>query len=378
MDSSIAALLTERFSALEDPRTGRAKRHNLTDVVTIAICAVICGADSWVDVEMFGKSKEEWLSRLLDLPNGIPSHDTFGRVFARLDSVQFERCFKEWVGTVNEVLEGQVVAIDGKTVRGSRDGTVGKSAIHLVSAWASANRLILGQMKVADRSNEITAIPELLDALDVSGCTVTIDAMGCQKEIAKEITEKGADYILALKQNQRQLYDDVTDTFDQLRQSEFSQVDYGFCETLEKGHGRIEKRRCWAVSDPAHIDYVNEAGEWAGLRSLAMVESERTENGETATQTRYYVSSLPSDAKRLLSGVRTHWGIENSVHWVLDVAFGEDDSRVRTGNSAENFSILRRMALNMLKGETTSKGGVAARRKRAGWDENYLLRVLAH
>lgn len=378
MDSSIAALLTERFSALEDPRTGRAKRHNLTDVVTIAICAVICGADSWVDVEMFGKSKEEWLSRLLDLPNGIPSHDTFGRVFARLDSVQFERCFKEWVATVNEVLEGQVVAIDGKTVRGSRDGTVGKSAIHLVSAWASANRLILGQVKVADRSNEITAIPELLNTLDVSGCTVTIDAMGCHKEIAKEITEKGADYILALKQNQRQLYDDVTDTFDQLRQSEFSQIDHGFCETLEKGHGRIEKRRCWAVSDPAHIDYVNEAGEWTKLRSLAMVESERTENGETATQTRYYVSSLPSDARRLLSGVRTHWGIENSVHWVLDVAFGEDDSRVRTGNSAENFSILRRMALNMLKGETTSKGGVAARRKRAGWDENYLLRVLAH
>lgn len=378
MDSSIAALLTERFSTLEDPRTGRAKRHNLTDVITIAICAVICGADSWVDVEMFGKSKEEWLSRLLDLPNGIPSHDTFGRVFARLDSVQFERCFKEWVATVNEVLEGQVVAIDGKTVRGSRDGTAGKSAIHLVSAWASANRLILGQVKVAGHSNEITAIPELLEALDVSGCTVTIDAMGCQKEIAKEITEKEADYILALKQNQRQLYDDVTDTFDQLRQSEFSQIDYGFCETLEKGHGRIEKRRCWAVSDPAHIDYVNEAGEWTGLRSLVMVESERTENGETATQTRYYVSSLSGDAKRLLSGVRAHWGIENSVHWVLDVAFSEDDSRVRTGNSAENFSILRRMALNMLKGETTSKGGVAARRKRAGWDENYLLRVLAH
>ena len=378
MDSSIAALLKERFSALEDPRTGRAKRHNLIDVVVIAICAVICGADSWVDVEMFGKSKKDWLSRLLDLPNGIPSHDTFGRVFARLDSAQFERCFKEWVDTVNEVMEGQVVAIDGKTVRGSRDGTAGKSAIHLVSAWASANQLILGQVKVVDHSNEITAIPELLNALDVSGCTVTIDAMGCQKEIAKAITEKGADYILALKQNQRQFYDDSTDTFDQLRRSEFSEIDYGFCETLEKGHGRIEKRRRWAVSDPAHISYVNEMGEWTKLRSLAMVESERTENGETATQTRYNVSSLPSDARRLLSGVRTHWGIENSVHWVLDVAFSEDDSRVRTGNSAENFSILRRMALNMLKGETTSKGGVAARRKRAGWDENYLLRVLAH
>ena len=209
------------------------------------------------------------------------------------------------------------------------------------------------------------------------GCTVTIDAMGCHKEIAKAITEKGADYILALKQNQGQLYDDATDTFEQLRRSEFSQIDYGFCETVEKGHGRIEKRRCWGVSDPAHIDYVNETGEWTKLRTLVMVESERIENGETATQTRYYVSSLPGDARRLLSGVRTHWGIENSVHWVLDVAFSEDQSRVRTGNSAQNFSILRRMALNMLKGETTSKGGVAARRKRAGWDENYLLRVLA-
>ncbi len=299
-------------------------------------------------------------------------------MFARLDSVQFERCFKEWVDTVNEVMEGQVVAIDGKTVRGSRDGTAGKAAIHLVSAWASASQLILGQVKVVDRSNEIMAIPELLNALDVSGCMVTIDAMGCHKEIAKAITEKGADYILALKQNQGQLYDDATDTFDQLKRSEFSEIDYGFCETVEKGHGRIEKRRCWAVSDPAHIDYVNETGEWTKLRSLAMVESERVENGEAATQPRYYVSSLRSDARRLLSGVRTHWGIENSVHWVLDVAFSEDHSRMRTGNSAENFSILRRMALNMLKGETTSKGGVAARRKRAGWDENYLLCVLTH
>ena len=377
MDNSIASLLTQRFSTLEDPRTGRAKRHNLLDVVVIAICAVICGADSWVDVEMFGKSKENWLRRLLSLPNGIPSHDTFGRVFARLDPEQFERCFREWVDTVNEVMEGEVVAIDGKTVRGSHDRVTGKSAIHMVSAWASVNQLVLGQLKVNDRSNEITAIPELLDTLDVSGCTVTIDAMGCQKDIAKAITEKGADYLLAIKRNQPQLYDDVTDVFDQLRCPD-SDTDYRFCETVEKGHGRIEKRRCWAVSAPAHLDYVNELGEWTNLKSLTMVESDRTENGKTSTQTRYYISSLPNDARKLLSGVRVHWGIENSVHWVLDVAFGEDDSRVRTGNSAENFSVLRRMALNMLKAETTSKGGVAAKRKRAGWDEDYLLRVLAH
>ena len=377
MDSSIAALLTERFSGLEDPRTGRATRHELIDVVVIAICAVICGADSWVDVEMFGKSKKDWLSQLLALPNGIPSHDTFGRVFARLNPVQFERCFKEWVETVNEVVEGQVVAIDGKTVRGSHDRVSGKSAIHMVSAWASANRLVLGQVKVADRSNEITAIRELLDMLDVPGCTITVDAMGCQKEIATKITDRRADYILALKRNQPQLYDDVAETFDHLRRSEFSDIDYRFCETVEKGHGRIEKRRCWAVSDPAYLGYVNDQGEWTKLKSLAMVESERTENGDTTTQTRYYISSLTNDARRLLNGVRTHWGIENSVHWVLDVAFSEDNSRVRVGNSAENFSILRRMALNMLKSDTTLKVGVAAKRKRAGWDGEYLLQVLA-
>ena len=376
MDTELAADLIERFLKLEDPRDNRAKRHNLIDVIVIAICAVVCGADSWVDVEMFGKSKKSWLSRILELPNGIPSHDTFGRVFAMLDPVQFERCFTEWVDAVNEVMEGQVVAIDGKTVRRSHDRVAGKSAIHMVSAWASANQLILGQVKVDDHSNEITAIPQLLDTLDVSGCTVTIDAMGCQKEIAKTIVEKDADYILALKRNQPQLYDDAVDMFEQLRRSGFSDLGYHFCETVGKGHGRIEKRRCWAVSEPEHLGYMDERGEWAGLRSLAMIESERTENGKASTQTRYYISSLPDDARKLLSGVRTHWGIENSVHWVLDVAFGEDDSRVRTGHAAENFSVLRRMALNMLKNETTSQGGVAARRKRAGWDEDYLLKVL--
>ena len=377
MNSSTVALLADRFASLKDPRTGRAKRHKPIDVIVIAICAVICGADSWVDMEMFGKSKEDWLSRLLELPNGIPSHDTFGRVFARLDPVQFEACFTEWVRAVNEVMEGQVVAIDGKTLRRSHDRRADKSAIHMVSAWASANRLVLGQIRVDDHSNEITAIPELLRTLDVSGCTVTIDAMGCQKEIATTITDQGADYVLALKQNQPQLHNDVTEMFDHAQRSEFSDLDHHFSETIEKGHGRIEKRRCWAVSDPDHLGYVNDRNQWSGLKSLAMVESERTDNGKTSTQTRYYISSLPNDARTLLASVRTHWGIENSVHWVLDVAFGEDASRVRQGNAAENLSVLRRMALNMLKTETTSQGGVAAKRKRAGWDEDYLLLVLA-
>ena len=268
MNRTTVALLTDRFASLEDPRTGRAKRHKFIDVLVIAICAVICGADSWVDVEMFGKSKRDWLSRLLELPNGIPSHDTFGRVFAMIDPVQFEACFTEWVQAVNEVIEGQVIAIDGKTIRRSHDRLSDKSAVHMVSAWASANSLVLGQIRVDDHSNEITAIPQLLSTLDVSGCTVTIDAMGCQKDIAGTITDQGADYILALKQNQPQLHDDVTEMFDHAKRSGFSDLDHHFSETVEKGHGRIEKRRCWVVSDPDYLDYVNDRNQWSGLKSL--------------------------------------------------------------------------------------------------------------
>ena len=297
MDNSPVGLLTDQFAKLTDPRTGHAKRHKLIDVIVIAICAVICGADSWVDVEMFGKAKKDWFSRLLELPNGIPSHDTFGRVFARLDPVQFEECFEEWVHAVNDVTGGQVVAIDGKTLRRSHDGVAGKSAIHMVSAWASVNRLILGQTKVDERSNEITAIPELLSTLDVSGCTVTIDAMGCQKGIATTIIDQGADYVLALKENQPQLHQDVTETFEQARQTGFDSLDHDFHETVNKGHGRIETRRCWSVSDPDHLSYINDRNEWTKLTSVVMIESERIEDGKTSIQARYYISSLPNDAR---------------------------------------------------------------------------------
>ena len=371
------APMIEYLAVLKDPRTGPAKRHNFLDIIVIAVCAVICGADSWVDVEMFGKSKRAWLDRFLQLPNGIPSHDTFGRVFSMLDAQQFQSCFSDWVQAVNVITKGQVIAIDGKTIRRSGDRHAGKSAIHMVNAWASANHLLLGQTRVDDRSNEITAIPELLRVLDVSGCIVTMDAMGCQKEIAANIIEEGADYLLAVKRNHPHLHDGIKDTFELARTNGFADVEHNYSQTVNKGHGRIETRRCWAVSDPHLLRYVDEANEWKGLSSIVMIESERVIDEGRSLETRYYISSLPNEAGRLLESARSHWTVENSAHWVLDVAFREDDSRVRVGNAAENFSTLRRMTLNMLKQEKSVKVGIAAKRKRAGWDTEYLLKVLS-
>ena len=375
--ASDTASLTEHFGSLVDPRIDRTKRHNLMDIVTIALCGVIAGADSWVDVEAFGRRKAEWLRKMLDLPNGIPSHDTFGRVFAKLDAQQFERCFTEWVLAVREVLQGDVVAIDGKRVRRSHDRHIGKDAIHMVSAWASASGVALGQTKVDGRSNEITAIPRLLEMLQVEGCIVTIDAMGCQKEVASKILEERADYVLAVKKNQGRLHEDVHDTFDLARKSGFDSLDHDYHETINAGHGRVETRRCWAVSDLDHIRYVDDDGQWPGLNTLVMVEGERLVGGKTTVESRYYISSLPNDASVLLNAVRSHWSIENQLHWSLDVTFNEDGSRVRSGNGAENFSVLRRMALNLLKAEKSTKRSLAGKRKDAAWDNDYLLKVLA-
>ena len=377
MEATPVASITEHWSKLEDPRGDCGKRHQLIEIISIAVCAVICGADSWVDVELFGNSKKEWLKTFLGLPHGIPSHDTFGKVFALLDAQQFQDRFMDWVQAVNEVTKGQLVAIDGKTIRRSHDRFIGKAAIHMVSAWASANHLLLGQTKTDAHSNEITAIPELLKMLEVSGCIVTIDAMGCQTEIARTIVDQGADYALALKKNQGQLYEDVKDLFEYERKEGFEDVDYDFHRTVNKGHGRIETRQCWAISEPDHLRYLNKNNKWSKLTSIVMVEAERLVDGETSVESRYYISSLPNNAKALLEATRGHWGIENRVHWVLDVAFREDESRVRKGSAEENLATLRRMALNLIKHETTSKGGVAARRKRAGWDEDYLLKVLS-
>ena len=369
--------LTRHFGDIEDPRMERTRRHDLLDIITIAICGVICGADSWVDIELFGKSKQAWLAKFLRLPNGIPSHDTFGRVFSRLDPDEFQNSFMEWVATISEITKGQVIAIDGKTLRGSHDRANGEHAIHIVSAWASANHVVLGQMKVDDKSNEIVAIPKLLELLEVSGCIVTIDAMGCQTEIAGQIISNGADYVLAVKQNQGSLYEGVKDSFECARRSGFEDVEHDHYEVVNKGHGRIETRRCWSISADEELDYVDEHKRWPALSSIVMVTSVREVRDEVSVETRYYISSLEAGARRLLEATRTHWGIENSVHWILDVAFDEDRSRVRKDHAPQNLAVIRHIALNLLKQETTSKGGVKARRKLAGWDEDYLITVLA-
>lgn len=370
--------IRHHFGGLEDPRVERSQRHQLLDMVTVAICAVIGGADNWVEVESFGRAKLTWFQQFLELPNGIPSHDTFGRVFARLDGQQFESCFLEWIDAVREITAGQVIALDGKTLRRSHDKTLGKGAIHMVSAWASANRLVLGQVKVDEKSNEITAIPKLLAALTISGCIVTIDAMGCQQKIAQQIIEQQADYVLAVKENQGHLHEDIKELFAYAHEINFEGVtgrDYH--KTVNKGHGRIEIRECWTLTDPEFLVYVRNRSAWAGLHTLAMVKAERRVGDKTSCEVRYYISSLPGQAEPVLEAVRSHWGIENQVHWILDVAFREDESRIRKGKAAQNFAIIRHIALNLLKHENTAKCGIKAKRLKAGWDENYLLNVLA-
>lgn len=373
MSDVVQAGIIEHFSSIQDPRMVGKTDHLLIDIIVITVCGVLCGADDWVDIENFGKAKQEWLNTFLKLPNGIPSHDTFGRVFARIDPAQFERCFADWVQAVFKATHGQVVAIDGKTLRRSHDRAAGKAAIHMVSAWASHNRITLGQVKTDQKSNEITAIPDLLDLLNIHGCIVSIDAMGCQTKIATKIVSKGGDYMLALKGNQGTLHDDIELFFEHARQTEFKDIDYDYDETTDGEHGRIEIRRCWTISD---LDWLDCKDKWTNLQTVVMIESERHIGDQVTKELRYYISSLPSDAKRLGSTIRAHWGIENEVHWILDVAFREDDSRMPNGHSAQNFAVIRRFALNLLKQDKTLKAGIKVKRKRAGWDEKYLLGLL--
>lgn len=368
--------LSEHFADLEDPRMERTKLHSLLSVVTIALCAVICGADTWDDIEEFGKAKAEWLSSFLDLPNGIPAHDTFNRVFQALDPKQFKTCFLNWMKAVAEVLPTQVIALDGKTVRGSRDKTSGRAAIHMVSAWATANRLVLAQVKVDAKSNEITAIPELLRALTIEGCIITIDAMGTQRTIAEQILKQGGDYVLALKENQETLYQDVVEMFAHAEAGTIEELVVDNARTIDKGHGRIDVRRYRVISDADVMAWLQDGHHWPGLAAIGMVEAERRIEDKRTVETRYYLLSRPLKARAFGQAVRSHWGIENQVHWVLDVAFHEDRSRIRAGYAAENFAVLRHLALNLIRHHKTKKLSIRTKRMKAAWDNDYLLQIL--
>jgi len=369
-------LIAPHFCKLKDPRMDRTRKHNLLDIITITICAVVGGADNWVEVAEFGSSKEAWFKSFLDLPHDIPSHDTFGRVFRLLDPQQWQAGFLSWVETITQVSTGQIVPIDGKCLRRSHDKTLGSKAIHMVSAWASDSRLVLGQVKVDKKSNEITAIPILLDMLTLSGCIVTIDAMGCQKDIARKIIKKEADYALALKKNHKGLYQGVKALFDQTTLDNF-ETHYTH-KTVEISHGRQETRQCWTISDPKQLATLPGFSDWPGLKTVVLVRAEQQRGHKTTLEDRYYISSLSGDAEKLLQVVRGHWAIENSLHWVLDIAFCEDDCRIRKGYGAQNFAVLRHLALNLLEQDTTVKCGINAKRKKAGWDKDFLLNILAN
>lgn len=374
MENQAPQSLIKHFSAIDDPRIDRSKLHKLIDILVIAICATVCGAEGWEDFELFGNCKFDWFKSFLELPNGIPSPDTFRRVFARLDPIQFQQAFLGWVRSVTRLTAGEVVAIDGKQLRRSHDSASGKSAVAMVSAWAEENRLVLGQVRVDEKSNEITAIPELLRVLEISGCIVTTDALGCQTEIAAAIIGKQADYLLAVKGNQGNLFEDVVGYFDWALAEGGKQTTYAIDETVDGDHGRVEVRRCYATDD---IEWLRRKCEWKGLRSIAMIESERSVAGQEASrERRYYISSLEADARELNRVIRGHWSIENSLHWVLDIAFREDDSRIRKDHGPENVAMLRHIALNLLKQDKSIKVGIKSKRKNAGWNERYLLKVL--
>jgi len=372
MDKVKSQSISNHFSKLSDPRRDN-KRHQLIDIITVAICAVICNADSFEHIAEYGRAKYDWLKGFLQLPHGIPSADTFERVFSRIDAEQFKSCFMEWVKAISQLTKGEVVAVDGKTLRRSHDHSNAKSAIHMVSAWACANGLVIGQIKTEEKSNEITAIPQLLRTLELEGCIVTIDAMGCQKNIAETIVAKNADYVFSLKGNQSNLHDDVKLFFQTQKENDFKDASLDYYESVDADHGKIEVRKYWTTSD---IAWLQGKENWEKLQTICMVERERQFDNKTESETSYYIGSIEKDAKSFAHAVRSHWAVENSLHWVLDVSFREDESRIRKDNAPENFAVLRHIALNMIKKETTLKKSIKSKRLRAGWDNKYLLKVL--
>lgn len=361
------------FDSLTDPRVKRTRRHELQDIVVISILAVISNADGWGDIVEFGQTKEAWLRTFLALPNGIPCDDTFRRVFAALNPEEFQACFVNWVKFQVGATDGKLVAIDGKTMRRSFAHEDDKGPLHLVTAWVAENEVALGQVATDTKSNEITAIPKLLELLDLRGATVTIDAMGCQKAIAEKIVDGKADYVLALKENHPTLHQEVEEFFAPAREGTCQAGEFNQTESVDGGHGRIEVRRVFASDD---IDWMVDKSLWKNLRSIVMVQSERTVGEKTSIEYRYYLSSLAADAALIAERIRGHWSIENGLHWVLDMAFDEDRSRIRRGNGPDNFALLRKIAMNLLKAEKTCKRGIEGKRKRASWSDAYLMLVL--
>lgn len=355
------------FETIHDPRHHN-KIHKLIDIIILSIAAVVAGADTYQQIENFGKKRTKWLKKFLTLPAGIPSHDTIGRVFERINPNEFQNSFKLWIESITQITKGQVIAIDGKTLRRSHDNSKNKKAIHMISAWAASNNVVLGQLKTADKSNEVTAIPYLLRMLDISGCIITIDAMGTQKKIAQTIIENGADYVLALKENHKTLYSNTSAFFEDMHDQPISSH-----QTIDADHGRIETRKYWITSD---IDWLQGKELWPGIKSIAMVESTREINDQLSTEKRYYITSFESDAKKFGHCVRNHWGIENKVHWVLDIAFREDESRIRNGYAPENFAVLRHIALNLLKNNKSFKGSIKSKRLNAALDVDYMEQVM--
>jgi predicted transposase YbfD/YdcC len=374
--------LIEHLSLIKDPRVNRTKDHELIDILVLAICALLCRAETFNDMEDFGNAKHDWFKTFLSLPNGIPSHDTFNRVFQALDPKEFQQAFLNWTQSVRAAILGEIVAMDGKALR--RALTDSKNPRYIVSAWAEDNGLVLGQLKVEEKTNEITAVPQLLRSLELSGCIVTLDAMGCQKNIAKEIKEADADYVLALKGNQGTVHQEIKAFLDETIAEANAERPAGVAPSLavarlvrkkvvEKDHGRLETREYF---QSAELGWFADKDQWEGLQSVGMVQATREIKGQISTERRYYLSSLPLDIERFSRAVRGHWGIENKLHWIMDVRFGEDQSRARTRYAAENLATLRRLALNLLKSEKTKKRGIRGKQNNASWDHAYLLRLL--
>ncbi len=366
--------IAEHFNDIEDIRIERGKKHKLIDIITISICAVVCGADGWIDIEMYGIARKKWLSKFLGLPNGIPSHDTFARVFSQINPDEFNKSFLSWIKGISKITTGEIIAFDGKQSRNSGDEKNGQGIINTVSAWATSNRLVLGQKKVEGKSNEITALPELIKVLDLAGCIVTIDAIGCQREIVSRIVEKDADYVIAVKKNQPNLYEQIEQLFKQAIKTQGKDLNMSSFNSREMNRGREEIRNYLMITDIA--GQIDPLQKWRKLTSIGMVESVRVVNEKTSVETRYFISSLRENAQKLAEGIRGHWSVENSLHWILDVSFKEDNSRIRKDNAPANFAVLRHMAVNIIGQNKSRKLSVRSKRFLATLDEEYSNELL--